>query len=261
MATRSSDDTGQQEHYDWSRFAGGFTAPSYTQVPDEILDEVMAHLTGAELKVLLYIVRRTFGFKKSEDAISLEQICRGIITRAGRRLDHGTGLKRSTVLEALRSLRDKHLIVAQQTRSANGSLAATIYALHVAAPPQPVDEEDPRQQVAGRQADVDLVRQSVLPGTSGRTTSSAPADEVVRQAARASSALADQQQTAANREINNKPPLAPPPGGAAQTRRRRRQRDEDQQDPERFSRGSYGVCPRCGMSPHDPDCPVLQEDV
>jgi hypothetical protein len=42
----------------------GFLKPNYTQVPDVILDELMANLTGAELKVLLYIVRRTFGFQK-----------------------------------------------------------------------------------------------------------------------------------------------------------------------------------------------------
>lgn len=42
----------------------GFLKPNYTQVPDVILDELMANLTGAELKVLLYIVRRTSGFQK-----------------------------------------------------------------------------------------------------------------------------------------------------------------------------------------------------
>ena len=42
----------------------GFDSPNYTQVPDILFDERMAHLSGAELKVLLYIIRRTFGFKK-----------------------------------------------------------------------------------------------------------------------------------------------------------------------------------------------------
>jgi hypothetical protein len=41
----------------------GFLSPRYTQVPDELFDELMAYLSGAELKVLLYIIRRTFGFK------------------------------------------------------------------------------------------------------------------------------------------------------------------------------------------------------
>ena len=49
----------------------GFSAPNYTQVPDELFDDLMTDLSGAELKVLLYIIRRTFGFKKTEDTISL----------------------------------------------------------------------------------------------------------------------------------------------------------------------------------------------
>ena len=53
----------------------GFRSPNYTMVPDDLFDDLMAGLSGAELKVLLYIIRRTFGFKKHSDDISLNQIC------------------------------------------------------------------------------------------------------------------------------------------------------------------------------------------
>jgi hypothetical protein len=69
----------------------GFTSPTYTQVPDELFDELMPRLSESELKVLLYVVRRTFGFKKSADDISLKQMVEGIRTRDGRQLDNGTG--------------------------------------------------------------------------------------------------------------------------------------------------------------------------
>ena len=36
-----------------------------------ILDSWMAELSGAEFKVLLYIARRTYGFGKESDSISL----------------------------------------------------------------------------------------------------------------------------------------------------------------------------------------------
>ena len=36
-----------------------------------LFDELLPYLSEAELKVLLYIVRRTFGFKKEADAISV----------------------------------------------------------------------------------------------------------------------------------------------------------------------------------------------
>ena len=57
----------------------GFDAPRYTPVPDDLFDLWLPHLSGAEVKVLLYICRRTFGFKKDADAISLAQITGGII--------------------------------------------------------------------------------------------------------------------------------------------------------------------------------------
>ena len=62
------------------RFAG-FQSPNYTPVPDELFDELLPDLGEAELRVPLYIVRRTFGFKKDSDSISLSQMIGGITTR------------------------------------------------------------------------------------------------------------------------------------------------------------------------------------
>src|SRR5437588_2505941 len=90
---------------DWAAFTG-YASPNYTMVPDELFDEHLAFLSGAELKVLLYIIRRTFGFKKDSDSISLSQMLTGIRTRDGRALDHGVGLSKPTLLQALRSLVD-----------------------------------------------------------------------------------------------------------------------------------------------------------
>ncbi len=42
----------------------GFTSPNFTQVPDELFDVLMPQISDAELRVLLYIIRRTFGFKR-----------------------------------------------------------------------------------------------------------------------------------------------------------------------------------------------------
>ncbi len=83
----------------------GFSSPNYTQVPDQLLDDLLPDLSEAELKVLLYIVRRTFGFKKDADTISLRQLSSGITTKEGRVLDRGTGLSKSGVTKALASLR------------------------------------------------------------------------------------------------------------------------------------------------------------
>src|SRR5215216_3349484 len=89
---------------------GGFRSPTTTPIPDELFDVLMADLSGAELKVLLYICRRTFGFKKERDNISLQQLVEGITTKQGRRLDSGTGLGKASVARAVKSLAQKGVI-------------------------------------------------------------------------------------------------------------------------------------------------------
>ena len=63
--------------------------PNSTQVPDVILDRWMAALGRADFKVLMYVARRTYGFGKDSDRISLNQRARGIRRRDGSRLDCG----------------------------------------------------------------------------------------------------------------------------------------------------------------------------
>jgi hypothetical protein len=89
----------------------GFLSPNYTQIPDQFFDELMPILSGNETKVLLYIFRRTFGFKKETDNISLSQMVSGITGRDGTQLDSGTGLSKASVARALKDLEDKNVIV------------------------------------------------------------------------------------------------------------------------------------------------------
>jgi len=109
----------------------GFRSPRYTQVPDEVFDELMPHLSGAELKVLLYIIRRTFGFKKESDNISLQQLLHGITTGEGTVLDRGTGLSKKTLLETIKSLMEKNLILTERRRSKEKGDEPTTYRLNM----------------------------------------------------------------------------------------------------------------------------------
>lgn len=89
----------------------------------------MAHLTGAELKVILYIARRTYGFGKDGDSISLRQMVDGIVKRNGERLDCGTGLGKDTVCKTLVALEAKCLITRQRREDDRGDLPS-YYALN-----------------------------------------------------------------------------------------------------------------------------------
>ena len=108
----------------------GFDNPTTTPTPDVLFDEFLSILSGAELKVLLYIVRRTFGFKKSSDPISFNQFLRGITTKDGRVLDRGCGLRNRTALsDALKGLLAKGIIEAAKSTDERGENETTVYNL------------------------------------------------------------------------------------------------------------------------------------
>lgn len=109
----------------------GFAFPNSTSVPDQLFDELMPYLTGAELKVLLYIIRRTFGFKKSSDDISLSQMVNGIKKKNGEILDKGTGLGKASVARALNTLEQKNIILRHRRSSGKNGDEATTYALNI----------------------------------------------------------------------------------------------------------------------------------
>src|SRR5215212_11816818 len=88
----------------------GFTLPTTTPIPDQVIDELLPQLSGAELKVVLYICRRTLGFQKISDNISLQQLLSGIVKQNGEPLDYGTGLSKTTLLQTLRDLQTKGII-------------------------------------------------------------------------------------------------------------------------------------------------------
>lgn len=94
--------------------------PNSTQIPDVILDQWMAELSGAEFKVLLYVARRTYGFGKESDNISLSQLATGIRRKDGSSLDRGTGLSRSGVKAACNGLIEKGLLIRSGNTSPDG---------------------------------------------------------------------------------------------------------------------------------------------
>ena len=122
---------------------GGFQNPRYTPTPDELFDELLApgRLTEGELRVLLYIVRRTFGWKKDSDAISLSQLTDGIIRKDGTRLDWGAGVQRAAASRAVQGLERKGIILAARSHSAARGHETTTYQLRMADTP-PSEGED-----------------------------------------------------------------------------------------------------------------------
>src|SRR3990167_7143156 len=72
-----------------------FNDPNYTQIPNNLFDEHMRDMTGAEFKVMAVICRKTFGWQKKKDKISISQ------------LKTLTGIGRSQIVESLKILEHK----------------------------------------------------------------------------------------------------------------------------------------------------------
>lgn len=113
----------------------GFQDPNYTPVPDDFFDVLLAELTDVEVRVLLYIIRRTYGFKKAADDISLSQIVRGIVTRDGRRLDHGAGVSKAGAVLGVKRLEARGILLVQRNASPERGHEATTYRLRKAGAP------------------------------------------------------------------------------------------------------------------------------
>lgn len=110
---------------------GGFRGPKYTPVPDEVFDVLLAEVSGNQLKVLMYIIRRTFGFKRDSDNISISQMLHGITTKQGKKLDRGVGLSKPTLLQALRDLTTMGIIIPTRRQSFENGDEPTNYRLNV----------------------------------------------------------------------------------------------------------------------------------
>lgn len=77
--------------------------PKFFMTPNIYVDVLMPLLTPEEFMVLMFAVRRTLGFHKRQDRISLSQFCTGTV-KYGEAKDDGTGLSVNSVRNALKKL-------------------------------------------------------------------------------------------------------------------------------------------------------------
>jgi hypothetical protein len=75
-----------------------FEKPNYHNTPNEFVDTHLKELSGAETKILNVIFRKTFGFHKDFDYISIAQF-----------VDY-TGLSKQSIIDSTKSLINKDLI-------------------------------------------------------------------------------------------------------------------------------------------------------
>jgi phage replication O-like protein O len=75
-----------------------FQKPNYSQIPNEFFDKMIPILKEGEMRVLLIIMRQTFGWKKEWDRISISQLMKK------------TGMERMAVLRSVNSLIENNIV-------------------------------------------------------------------------------------------------------------------------------------------------------
>ena len=108
----------------------GFDFPTFTPIPDIVYDVLLKLLSTGGYLALRYICRHTFGYKKREDDISINQMLNGIISKTGVRIDNGCGIKgRKTLINSLRELEKFGIVSTKKNKSKSGANATTTYKL------------------------------------------------------------------------------------------------------------------------------------
>ncbi len=85
----------------------GIASVNCTAVPDVVVDELMPCLPDNEFKILMCIIRQTYGFRRDSANIPIEQMIKS------------AGLSKQQVLFALRTLKELN-VIKTETSPENG---------------------------------------------------------------------------------------------------------------------------------------------
>ena len=84
----------------------GFNEPkaNYSKLPHILIDTLPLIDSLAEMKVVLYVLRHTWGFQEFDEAkrITMDEFCNGRKKSDGSRLDKGTGMTRNAIKDGIR---------------------------------------------------------------------------------------------------------------------------------------------------------------
>jgi hypothetical protein len=150
----------------------GFEEPNYTQVPNELMDRWLPELSCAELKVLLYLMRRTFGFHRDRHAVGLRRIC------------DCTGLHLETVADAVKRLRARGLL-SYERRPGQRNVYTLRFSKEVYGKSEHPCSEKPNTEVYGKSEHVERkssssetkIKKESFSGGSGRHTERTPSPQ------------------------------------------------------------------------------------
>lgn len=79
----------------------GFQSPNYTQTPNDLFDSLLPEMGLAELKVVMCVIRHTFGYHREEIKLSLRDIARFTGLTANSVMDGATQAENHGLIERI----------------------------------------------------------------------------------------------------------------------------------------------------------------
>ena len=101
-----------------SKFAG-FDQPkaNYSKLPHTLIDELSNITSESELKVILYILRHTWGYHDTEKKITIDEFCNGRKRSDGSRIDGGCGITSNAVKGGIaKAVEHGYIVVEEDAR-------------------------------------------------------------------------------------------------------------------------------------------------
>ena len=82
----------------------GFDGPkqNWSRLPNQLIDEMPNITSLAEMKVILYILRHTWGYGDESKRITIDEFVNGRKRKDGTRIDSGCGIAENSVRSGLR---------------------------------------------------------------------------------------------------------------------------------------------------------------
>lgn len=135
----------------------GFDAPraNYSKVPHALIEAFPKIETVSELKVILYVLRHTWGYQEFGQAkrITLDEFSNGRKKRDGSRMDGGTGLSPNSIKHGIR-LAVKHGFLVQERDGRDRARSSHTYMLKMHAD-EGVSNSDTRKERKARVSEFD----------------------------------------------------------------------------------------------------------
>lgn len=163
----------------------GFEDPkeNYSKLPHSFIEQLPRFKSASEIKVVLYILRHTWGFQDTEKRITLDEFERGRKMRDGKRMDGGVGMARGSIRLGLKQA-EAHGFIRRESDGKDKARQSYYYSLIVRNEPAEGQKLTPRGAETDNRSEKETLERNKRKKKSFFSKSQSPKDEPMSELAR-----------------------------------------------------------------------------